>query len=216
MRRGGRPTAESAAEITTRIVQVATRAFLDKGYADTGMEQIAVSAGVAKRSLYARFPTKETLFRVVVRTYSDQTLGHLPDMAEDASPLKDRILDGCLRVLEVVLATDVIALERVIVAESVRFPELVASVEAARGQALRYLAGILERGREGEARTSRKKRAAEDPAIVSAGHLWDLVVAPAVRAAVLAKVPCGLANADRSQVCARVDFFLDGYRGSVR
>ncbi|CAD2254764.1 hypothetical protein X12_001184 [Xanthomonas arboricola] len=90
------------------------------------------------------------------------------------------------------------------------------SVEAARGQALGYLAGILERGREGKARTSRKKRAAEDLTIVSAGHLWELVVAPAVRAAVLAKVPCGLANADRSQVRAGVDFFLDGYRGSVR
>ena len=65
-RPSGRPTAAGAAELSERILKVATRAFLTHGYAATSIETIAATAGVAKRTLYARWRDKPALFRAVL------------------------------------------------------------------------------------------------------------------------------------------------------
>jgi AcrR family transcriptional regulator len=48
------------------IVQVATRAFLENGYAATSMSAIADELGGSKATLWAHFSSKEELFAAVI------------------------------------------------------------------------------------------------------------------------------------------------------
>jgi AcrR family transcriptional regulator len=206
-RLGGRPTNQQAAELTTRIVALATRLFLDKGYAATGMEEIAGIAGVAKRSLYSRFPTKEDLFRTVVQSYSKATLGLL-DGRKGSGPLDERLVAGCLQVLDIALAPDVIAMDRLSSSESVRFPEVAQTIAAAKHEGLAFFTTILRDHPDAAGKT-------EDVFHQGARRLWDVAIAPEIRASVLAPRPEGVTAIVRSEVKKSVRFFLEGYRSAV-
>ncbi|MGX6509312.1 TetR/AcrR family transcriptional regulator [Rhodococcus sp. SJ-2] len=65
-RRGGRPTKEEAGRLDEAVRESALRLFLENGYEGTTMNAIASAAGTTKPSLYARFPTKEDVFRSVL------------------------------------------------------------------------------------------------------------------------------------------------------
>ncbi len=49
------------------IVEAALRLFADRGFAATKLEDVAAAAGIGKGTIYLYFPTKEDLFRAVVR-----------------------------------------------------------------------------------------------------------------------------------------------------
>ena len=70
--RRGRPTAERAAAIDETIVAAALELFLGCGYEAATMEAIAERAGVSKGTLYARYPSKEPLFRAVLQERRDR------------------------------------------------------------------------------------------------------------------------------------------------
>src|SRR6516162_895849 len=57
--------AEKAQETYRRIVEAATRLFLDRGYVPTTIEAIADAADVAVETVYARFRTKANLMVAV-------------------------------------------------------------------------------------------------------------------------------------------------------
>jgi TetR/AcrR family transcriptional regulator, mexJK operon transcriptional repressor len=64
--RRGRPSAVRIVEIDSAIKQGARQQFLDTGYELTTMDNIAAAAGVSKGTLYARYDSKEALFRVII------------------------------------------------------------------------------------------------------------------------------------------------------
>lgn len=70
--RRGRPTAERAAAIDDAIVAAALELFLECGYEAATMEAIAERASVSKGTLYARYPSKEPLFRAVLQERRDR------------------------------------------------------------------------------------------------------------------------------------------------
>lgn len=203
-KRRGRPTSAGAIELTNRIIAVGTRMFLDKGYEKTSIEEISILAGVAKRSLYSRFSSKADLFRQVVLTYTNNTLGQLRDDRDDQRHLEQRLYDGCVKVLKIKLDPDVIAMERLIVAEGAFFPELVESIEMARRQGQSYLQTILERD-------TQSANGPSDLAQFAASLLWDLVIAPPVRDAVLAGASPKLTPEIKNNLRNRIDLFLNGY-----
>jgi AcrR family transcriptional regulator len=49
-----------------RILSVARAAFIERGYADVSMQEIASAAGLTKAAIYYHFPDKEALFTSVV------------------------------------------------------------------------------------------------------------------------------------------------------
>ena len=49
------------------IVAAALASFAERGYAATKLEDVAAAAGISKGTIYLYFPTKEDLFRAVVR-----------------------------------------------------------------------------------------------------------------------------------------------------
>ncbi|CAX53474.1 TetR-family transcriptional regulator (plasmid) [Erwinia billingiae Eb661] len=58
----------------TEILDSASSVFLDQGYERASMDGIAKKAGCSKATLYNYFSSKESLFEMVVRTYSTNYL----------------------------------------------------------------------------------------------------------------------------------------------
>lgn len=122
-RYGGRPTAEAAALLETTILDAATAAFLADGYAGTTIEAIARTCSVAKRTIYARWNGKPALFRSVLERLMAKWLSSAGDW--DASEdLEAALNEAAVRILAVALTPEAVALNRLMIAESGRFPEL--------------------------------------------------------------------------------------------
>jgi AcrR family transcriptional regulator len=124
-RRGGRPTKEEARQLGHAARDAALRLFLDNGYEATSMDAIAAEAGTTKATLYARFGSKEAIFRSVVEwaTARNDWPEPEPDLPDPAD------LEGALR--EIARAAvrrgthpAMLSLMRIAVAEADRFPDL--------------------------------------------------------------------------------------------
>lgn len=64
--RRGRPTAERVAEIDAAIRAAALDLFVEAGFEAASMDAIAAAAKVSKGTLYARYDSKEPLFRAIL------------------------------------------------------------------------------------------------------------------------------------------------------
>src|SRR3974390_967339 len=60
--RTGRPTRAEATEIEARLQRAAVETFLEHGFDGTTMDMVAQAAAITKRTLYAHYPDKRTLF----------------------------------------------------------------------------------------------------------------------------------------------------------
>jgi TetR/AcrR family transcriptional regulator, mexJK operon transcriptional repressor len=144
-RSGGRPTATAAALLETTILDAATAAFLADGYAATSIEAIARTSGVAKRTLYARWSGKPALFRSVLERLMAKWLSNAGDWAE-AESLEAALNVAASRMLAVALTPEAIALHRLLIAESGRFPDLPLMMrQAGAGEGSARIAALLDR-----------------------------------------------------------------------
>lgn len=64
--RRGRPTLDRIAAIDTAIREAALGVFLELGYESASMDAVALHAGISKGTLYARYESKELLFRAIL------------------------------------------------------------------------------------------------------------------------------------------------------
>jgi TetR/AcrR family transcriptional repressor of mexJK operon len=111
------------------IMDAATELFAARGYGAVSMDAIARAADVSKATLYAHFESKDRLFATIVQvacvehiTPADEVPdsempGEAPDSAAALKAIGGRILRFFLRDLS-------LAIHRLVIAESVRFPEL--------------------------------------------------------------------------------------------
>lgn len=121
---GGRPSRVESAQLSDRILDVATMLFLGDGFGATSIEAVAKRAGISKRTFYHRFRGKEELFEAVVRRMVgrwtppfDATLLDAPSMAEALEQVAEYML-------RVALTPQALALHRMMVSEGQRFPAL--------------------------------------------------------------------------------------------
>ncbi len=122
-RSGGRPTVEAAAQLEITILDAATAAFLADGYAATTIEAIARTCRVAKRTIYARWSGKPALFRAVLERLMAKWLSDAGDWSA-IDDLADALNDAAVHILAIALTPEAVALNRLLIAESARFPEL--------------------------------------------------------------------------------------------
>src|ERR1700675_1472991 len=54
------------------IVEAAVRLFLERGFGSVSMDELAEAAGVARRTLYNQFASKEEIFREMLLRVSGQ------------------------------------------------------------------------------------------------------------------------------------------------
>lgn len=189
-RSSGRPTAAAAAALATRILEIATREFLAQGYAATRIETIAAKAGVAKRTLYARWPGKPALFRSVIEQLMAHWMAAPDPPADTQASLETVLLELARRVLAVALQSEALALHRLLIAESERFPELARMVRQSGAAAgIARIAALLAR----EAAAGRLF--APDPAFAAEQFLYLVLTGPQRRALGLG-TPLGAAGLD--------------------
>lgn len=148
-RPGGRPTAAAAALLETAILDHATAAFLREGYAATSIEAIARQAGVAKRTIYARWIGKPALFLAVLQRLMAGWLSTTDGWSE-TEDLATALHHAAHSILAVGLTPEAITLHRLMIAESARFPEL-RTIMAKSGaqEGVRRIAAFLDRAMAG-------------------------------------------------------------------
>ena len=206
-RRGGRPTKAAAAERDERLLEIATRMFLEQGFEATSIDALAEAASIGKATLYARYADKAALFADVLRRRILEVYGELE--AEFAGGTGDGDLETTLckvadRMIELTLSDGAVALGRILSAQGARFPELAQlAVTEGYGRQLRFIEMVLA-------------RFADDPryALGDLALAADLFLALVLGRAIRFKI-YGLA-VDREQMRARtraaVALFVRGVR----
>ena len=106
------------------IVAVATRAFLEQGYAATSMSAIADEIGGSKATLWGHFGSKEELFMAVI---DEQVALFAADM-EGALVTEPFTIGGlrrfCMGYVRTFMRPQFVSLFRMIMGEGARFPEI--------------------------------------------------------------------------------------------
>ncbi|MER7506327.1 TetR/AcrR family transcriptional regulator [Nonomuraea pusilla] len=93
--RRGRPR---RAEIDARVIEVATELLLRRGYGGLSPDEVAERAGIAKTTLYRRWPTKDHLaFAVVARLQDDDEITDTGDIRRDLPAYLEKIAAGLER-----------------------------------------------------------------------------------------------------------------------
>ena len=147
VRRGGRPSREASEQLGELILDAATELFLSNGFGATSIDAVAQRVRISKRTFYHRFSGKEALFAAVVHRIIKRLrpATRIPLIAgADLRAVLERL--GTL-ILRAALSPQAIALHRLIVGESARFPQLagVLEREGAIQEAVTLIAGTLER-----------------------------------------------------------------------
>ena len=145
-RRGGRPSRADAEQLGERILDVATELFLTHGYGATSIEAIAQRAQISKRTFYHRFDDKAVLFSAVVHRIIDRLRPAADVPLIQGANLQEVLQRLASIILRAALMPQAIALHRLIVAESGRFPHIAAVVAqpGATDEAITLIASVLE------------------------------------------------------------------------
>jgi TetR/AcrR family transcriptional repressor of mexJK operon len=146
-RHGGRPSRAAAVQLRDRILEVATELFLTEGYGSTSIEAVAARASISKRTFYHRFDDKAALFAAVVHRIIEQIRPPPEVPLLEGAKLEEILRRLAGIILRAALAPQAIALHRLIIAESVRFPNLVRAVYSEPGtqEAIALIGDLLER-----------------------------------------------------------------------
>lgn len=133
------------------IVDVARDRFFENGYAGTTMNSIAAAVGGSKTTLWSYFPSKEDLFNAVVddliARYSEALRVELPLDGEVRSTLH-RFMLALIRTL---MSEPMLSLQRLVISEATRFPELLRAFHArgptpGRARVMAFISAAMERG----------------------------------------------------------------------
>ena len=113
------------------LLDAALTIFVDKGYAATRVEEVAALAGVSKGTLFLYFPSKEELFKAVVR---ENIAGRfrewnqeLDQFAGDSAELLSHTLHGWWERIGMTAASGI---TKLVLSEASTFPEIAAFYQA--------------------------------------------------------------------------------------
>jgi TetR/AcrR family transcriptional regulator, mexJK operon transcriptional repressor len=207
---GGRPTREEAEARDARLLDVATRLFIERGFDGTSIDAVAEAAGVSKPTVYARYDDKRDLFAAVLRGRIRKLLAPLSAAAEaqatENSPksIKTTLHELSRYMVAYTLAPEAGAVQRILYAQALHFPEL-ANLANEEGW-LRAVRGVSSILRQSAARGHIK---VDDPELAAVMFL-NLVLGHPRRLA-LYGIATDPETEERHRKAA-VEFFLDGIR----
>jgi AcrR family transcriptional regulator len=141
-RRPGRPSLSNE-----ELLDKALDLFLEKGFAGTSIDAICAAAGMAKRTVYARYGDKEALFKAALGRAIDDWLVPIERLrAQESDDLEVTLQRIGAILVENVLGPAGLRLLRLTNAESVTMPEIAAeNVRRGTDPTLRYLADLFRR-----------------------------------------------------------------------
>lgn len=202
----GRPPLRSDDETKRIVFDAARHAFAVDGYAATSTEELARRAGISTKTLYRLFPAKAAVFEAMCADRLDRLLSNVNLQANDELDIETGLRAALLACADLTLDPEVVALQRMVLQESVAFPELAAS----------FFKNGISRSAIALARWLRvqvkKKLIALDDVDEAAGMLIGMVASAPQRAAIYGGMPLPSRKQieRRVQTCAAL--FLDGCR----
>jgi len=132
------------------IVVAAERLFLERGVGAVSMDELAEAAGVARRTLYNQFASKEEIFREMLARVAGQLEGAFPPGIETQGDVEDVLRLIAHAILGLHRQPGYLGFLRMLVADSRQFPwiaEAFASVMEPQTERLtRYLAHLTAMG----------------------------------------------------------------------
>lgn len=107
-----------------QILAGAKSVFLASGYEGASMSLIAREAGVSKGTLYVYFANKEALFAAFIEDQCRRTAADVFEILNADGPVRDVLAAFGRLFLTFKLSAEPHAIERLVIAESSKFPEL--------------------------------------------------------------------------------------------
>jgi TetR/AcrR family transcriptional regulator of autoinduction and epiphytic fitness len=104
------------------IVAAAVRLFLERGFGAVSMDDLAEAAGVARRTLYNQFASKEEIFREMLRRVSGQLDHAFPSGIETQGDVEEVLRVIARVILELHKNPEYVGFLRMVVADSRQFP----------------------------------------------------------------------------------------------
>lgn len=201
----GRPTRVQAEQRHEELLDTALDIFLERGFEQTTIEEIATAVSTSKRTVYAYYEDKSALFKAAVsRAIERYTMPRAVFEAIATEDIEETLM-AFARMRVANIATPVaLKLQRILAAQSYRFPELFnAAFEQGAGPAIDFLCDLFARhSARGEIDVAEPQRAAV--------AFLSLVVGGPTRILVSGNV------LDDEELEARIRFavrlFLDGVR----
>jgi TetR/AcrR family transcriptional regulator of autoinduction and epiphytic fitness len=132
------------------IVAAAERLFLERGFGSVSMDELAETAGVARRTLYNQFASKEEIFREMLLRVSGQLEHAFPPGIETRGDVEDVLGLIARMILELHEHREYRGFLRMVVADSRQFPwiaeEFAAVMDPQTERLTRYLAHLTDMG----------------------------------------------------------------------
>jgi TetR/AcrR family transcriptional repressor of mexJK operon len=176
----GRPTREQQEQRHEELLNVALDIFLEKGFDQTTMEEVAIRVGMSKRTVYARYEDKARLFRAAVhRAIERYTVSRAEVEALARKDLRETLIAIARQRIANVATPVATKLQRILTAQSHRFPELFhAAFEEGAGPTMGFLKDLFARySKLGEIHVSDPRRAAVAFLSLAVGGPARLIVA---------------------------------------
>ena len=204
--RRGRPQVRSDEETRAVIFDAARHEFAHSGYAATSMESVARRASVSTKTLYRLIPNKAALFEAMVTERIDRFVSVVNLGACKGGDVEVALTEALVICGELLLDGEVITLQRVILGDSDKFPDVAETF---------YHKAIMrtEDALAGWLRAQQKRGAIQlDDARVAAGILLGMLAFQPQRAVMFGhkQPPSRREIEDRAKSCAAQ--FLRGCR----
>src|ERR1700761_1078224 len=100
------------------IVEAAEHLFMERGFGSVSMDELAEAAGVARRTLYNQFSSKEEIFREMLRRLSGQLEDAFPSGIETQGDVEDVLHLIARMILELHKHPEYLGFLRMVVADS--------------------------------------------------------------------------------------------------
>jgi len=129
--------------LPARILRTAFITFGERGFDKTSMDDVADLAGTTKRTVYAHFHNKETLFREAIGQATEWFLAELPALDPAGDP-EAELVRFASQFSDLSTWVGPVRLQRVVIAEAERLPDLAERLhdQVIRGAEMR-IAGFL-------------------------------------------------------------------------
>lgn len=185
-----------------QIRATATALFLKDGYDRVSVDEIVRAVGGSKTNVYNHFRNKEGLFVAIVKGLCDDLLASFVAIDVSTLGVEEGLRSLALALLDILLRDRHLAFQRLIIAESARFPALgLAWFESGPETSRSIIARFIEKQqRAGRLRRSRPHQ--------SATLFHDMITFDLLHRAMLGDKPSD--DEIRRRIDAAIDAFLHG------
>lgn len=132
------------------IAAAAGRLFLERGFGSVSMDELAEAAGVARRTLYNQFTSKEEIFREMLLRVSGQLEHAFPPGVETQGDVEEVLRSIARIIVDLHKNPEYLGFLRMVVADARQFPwiaeEFAAVMDPQTERLARYLAHLTTMG----------------------------------------------------------------------